>query len=840
MGGTASRRSVGTCGRGRRALLLLSLSILGACAASGDNSRRARVPQARAGVLDLRRWHPDADGPAQLSGEWELYWGVLLPPSALDGPSPPTPTGLFDIPGRWDDRQLGGTTISTYGAGTYHLRVLLPPGAPPLGVRMRSLGTAYALFANGELVTVDGRVGRTQETSTPSRRPHVAALPRVNDTVDLVLQVSNFHYRKGGPVEPFTIGRLETQRSDRERAVGWGMFVAGAIIVIGLYNLGLYWLRREDRRPLFFAGSCLAIGSYATLVGERFLVVQFPGIAWATQIRLTNLTSFLALPLFVAFLHAVYPDELRRGVARALEAVGLTLVAAVLLTPASVYSELLPGFHALVLVTGVTAIVALVRAIGHRREGAALMLGGFGFFLATVLNDVLYDNVIVDTGQFIPLGLFVFILSQSMLLSMRSARAFRTVEDQGAALALANATVRRELAERQQAQAALVETEARLRQAQKMEAIGTLAGGVAHDFRNQLTVISGYADLLAADRGLAPHQTRRAEAIQQAAGRSTQLTAQLLAFSRKQLLQPEPLDLSDVVRELAPSLRRLIREDIAFVTDGCRPGAQVYVDRTQAEQALMNLCANARDAMPNGGRLEVSTDVVDVGAEQAAGRGEPGRYAVLTVTDDGVGMDEETSSRIFEPFYTTKEVGNGTGLGLSMVYGFAQQSGGWVELKSSPGSGAVFRVLLPHGAAIEQHAPISPRPGGPTDGHETVLVVEDDQFVRELEVETLRRHGYRVLAPRDPEEALTIGRGHPGPIHLLVSDVVMPGMSGPELCRHLQQARPDIRVLFVSGYSENSLVDRGVVRRGTHLLPKPFTPDDLARMARQVLDLQEV
>ena len=800
----------------------------------------SHVTPARAigGTLDLRAWDPERDGPARLSGEWELYWGVLLPPdaSSLSEP-PPNPTGLFEIPGRWDGRTLGGETISTFGVGTYVLRVLLPTDAPPLGVRMRSVGTSYALFADGVPVASDGRVGLSAEASSPSRHPKVAPLPPHGGSVTLMLQVSNFAYRKGGPVEPFSIGSVEDLRNKRERDIAWGMFLAGAILVIGLHNFGQFLLRRRDRSPLHFGAFCLAIGTYALLVGERYLATLIPEMSWDTQVRLTNLTSFVALPLFVAFLHAVYPAELPRRLARSIEIAGMVLVVAVLVTPASVYSELLPVFHVLVLTTAVVASIVLVRAIAHRLEGAWVVTAGFSFFVATVVNDVLYDNVIIHTGQFIPLGLFVFVFSNSMLLSLRSARAFRTVEQQGAALSEANDAYRRELTERRQAEAALAESEARLRHSQKMEAIGALAGGVAHDFRNQLTVISGYADLLSNHSALDVTQKRRVDAIRQAADRSSRLTSQLLAFSRKQLLQPELLTMGTVVGELAPALRRMIPEDIELITHSRDGDTTVFSDRSQAEQAIINLCTNARDAMPGGGRLSLSTSTVTVDTREAEGRGAPGRYVVLSVTDSGEGMDEETSGRAFEPFFTTKAPGRGTGLGLSMVYGFAQQSGGWVTVDSAPGVGSTFRIYLPRSDRPHASSPVAPVEGGPTHGTETVLVVEDDVFVRALEVETLERHGYRVLAPRDTDEALRIGKEHPDAIHLLVTDVVMPGMSGPELSERICSVRPQLGVLYVSGYSENALVERGVVRNGTHLLTKPFVPDDLARMVRQVLDL---
>jgi CheY-like chemotaxis protein len=349
-------------------------------------------------------------------------------------------------------------------------------------------------------------------------------------------------------------------------------------------------------------------------------------------------------------------------------------------------------------------------------------------------------------------------------------------------------------------------------------------------------VISGYADLIATDASVGEAHLRRVDAIRKAAERSSRLTAQLLAFSRKQLLQPEPLHLGAVVSALAPTLRRMIPEDIELLTDDRDGDVRVFADRAQAEQAIFNLCSNARDAMQGGGRLVLATACADVDAAAAEGRGTPGRYAVLRVSDTGAGMDEATASRVFDPFFTTKPVGHGTGLGLAMVYGFAQQSGGWVTVDTVPGAGSTFTVYLPASDREDDAPLVSPVEGGASRGTETILVVEDDPFVRELEVETLSRHGYRVIASEDTEHAMLIARELDQRIDLLLTDVVMPGMSGPELSARVCELRPGLEVLYVSGYSENAVVDRGVVRSGTHLLTKPFAPDDLARMVRRLLD----
>ena len=381
------------------------------------------------------------------------------------------------------------------------------------------------------------------------------------------------------------------------------------------------------------------------------------------------------------------------------------------------------------------------------------------------------------------------------------------------------------------------ELEDQLRQAQKMEAVGRLAGGIAHDFNNQLTVVKGYCDLMLsqAEAGAAGEEIRE---IRAAAERAERLTRQLLAFSRKQVLNPKVTDLNEVLREVENPLSRMIGEDIrlSIVTDPQL--GNVLVDRSQVQQALMNLVVNARDAMPAGGRLTLETANVDLDSSYAQHHrdAKAGPHVMLAVSDTGKGMDSATTERIFEPFFTTKEPGAGTGLGLSMVYGFVRQSGGSIYVYSEPGAGTTFKVYLPwvdaRQEAPEGEAAHEEVPGGT----ETVLVVEDDASVRELIVRALRRGGYTVLEAGGAEEALTLAGGLERPIHLLVTDVVMPSMNGPELAEGLRSTRPELAVLYVSGYAENAIVHHGILAEGVELLPKPFHPRDLAQRVRGILD----
>jgi len=375
-----------------------------------------------------------------------------------------------------------------------------------------------------------------------------------------------------------------------------------------------------------------------------------------------------------------------------------------------------------------------------------------------------------------------------------------------------------------------------LSQAQKMESIGRLAGGVAHDFNNMLSVILGHVEM--ALEGLDPSQDLHADlqAISKAAKRSADLTRQLLAFARKQTVDPRPLDLNATVTNVLKMLRRLMGEDIRLEW---APGAglwPVLMDPSQVDQILANLCANARDAISGAGRVTIRTANVTLDAAACAGEGdlEPGEYVELSVTDDGIGMDKETLSRVFEPFFTTKEVGKGTGLGLATVYGVVRQNRGFVRAESEPGRGSTFRIWLPRHVG-EAEAVVEKAAAGARGGPETILLSEDDPAILSMMKSMLGRMGYRVLAAATPSEAIRLAEAHGGGIDLLMTDVIMPEMNGYELAAQVKRRCPDLKVLYVSGYTADIIARRGVLAAGVSSIQKPFSPEELAAKTREAL-----
>ncbi len=377
--------------------------------------------------------------------------------------------------------------------------------------------------------------------------------------------------------------------------------------------------------------------------------------------------------------------------------------------------------------------------------------------------------------------------------------------------------------------------EEQFRQAQKLEAVGRLAGGVAHDFNNLLTIIQGYTEMVLMEAEHLPSMTEYAREIEYAAERASALTSQLLAFSRRQISQPQPLDLNQVVSHSLKMLRRIIGEDIEITTRLAPDLGKVMIDPVHIDQVIMNLAVNARDAMPQGGRLAIDTANVWLDADYT-GRHigvAPGAYCLLAVSDTGVGMNAETRSRLFEPFFTTKEAGKGTGLGLAIVYGIVKQAGGDILVYSEPGQGTTFKIYLPRAEPPTEK--VAAGPGGAVRGNETILICEDDPKIRALVQAMLTRQGYRVLAAQQPAEAVEMLRKLNGPLDLLLTDVVMPGTSGLELAKTVAEMRPEARILYMSGYTDHQMGAACHLEQDMSFIQKPFTSAALAAKVREVL-----
>lgn len=399
--------------------------------------------------------------------------------------------------------------------------------------------------------------------------------------------------------------------------------------------------------------------------------------------------------------------------------------------------------------------------------------------------------------------------------------------------------IARDITERKQAEAKRMALQEQLQQSQKMEAIGQLAGGVAHDFNNLLTIITGYSDLILGQIDEKDPLRSDIEEIKRSAERAESLTRQLLAFSRKQILQPKILNLNTVVSGMEKMLRRMIGEDIELITQLRQDLWEIKTDPGQIEQVILNLAVNARDAMPKGGKLTIETSNIEVDKEDVHSHADtiPGQYVMLSLSDTGIGMTREVREKIFEPFFTTKEKGKGTGLGLSTVYGIVKQSGGNILVYSELGKGTTFKIYLPRAEEEEkfiEREVILPRS---LQGSETILIVEDEEKVRGVIHSILRKNGYSIIEASNAEEAFRLAQqGSNHPIHLLLADVVMPGINGKELADRLRLQCPEMKVIFMSGYTDRTIIEEDILKKGIPYIQKPFTSNGLANKVREVLD----
>ena len=931
---------------------LVAAALLAAAGCGSMRSGRA-YPEAGSGQLDLSDWDFGVDGPTILHGDWILYWDRLLTPAQLDSGTYAA-DGVLRLPGVWTGQPLDEGEIPTQGAATLRLRVVMPDDPAPLALRLGAIGSAYELWVNGERVTGVGQVGPARESTVPNWRSHVADLPEHRGVLDIVLNVTSFHHRKAGPFEVIRLGREDDLRAARERKVALELFLAGAILLMGIYHLGLFASRREEIAPLYFGLFCLLLAVYVLLEGERYLCDLTSWSTWGLQRKVSNLASFLAVPVFIAFIRTLFPEEVPRRVARTLSVAIVLLALGVLVTPALVYSRLIPVYELLVLFTCATVLLALVRATLRGRGGARTFAVGFAVLSVAVLNDVLFDLGLIPTAKLTGAGLFCFVISQSFVLSRRFASAFQTIDDQRQALLRSNRAHADEIEERKEAQHALRESEsryrslvenvpdliytldpqgcftavnefaldllgykkdelvghpfekvvhtddlrrtrelfeqtmagrgdkhrdlrfrlvskdgttvwvalnasatfdeqgqfvqehgvarditeekeleARLLQAQRMEAIGSLAGGMAHDFNNLLMGIQGSVSLLMINSEPEQPGYDKLRNIATYVSDGASLTQQLLGLAEGGKYDVKPTDLNEIVVKTAHifgtthkqvRIRERLDDDLWAVD----------VDRGQMEQVLLNLLVNAQQAMPDGGEIHLESKNVRLAERDSLlFQMEPGRYVKIAVTDNGTGMDEETRRRCFDPFFTTKDKGRGTGLGLASVYGIVRNHGGFVHVYSELGEGTSFKLFFP--STDKLIIPVQHTAETFALGEETILLVDDEPMVLHVTAEMLRAMGYRVHIADSGPAAIELYDSLGPSIDLVILDLVMPDMSGGDTFDHLKVMDPEVKVLLSSGYSidgeAKAILDRGC----EGFIQKPFRLEVLSQRIRGVL-----
>ena len=813
------------------------------------------------------------------------------------------------------------------------------------------MATAFRVYVNEDLLVSSGIPGETAEQTTPFYLPTVVTFENTSEAFDIIIHVSNFHHWQGGMWEPILLGNPSQLNSMREKHLVISSFLFGTICIMGFYHLGLFWSRQKDKSILYFGLFCLLIAIRIITTGERYIVRLLPAIDYLILIKIIYLSFYICVPLFLMYSRELFREQVSKKMVKIVIVTCLIFCLPVLFTTPRFFTQTMPVYQILTLLILLYGIFKICLAVLKKQQGARVFLVGFLVLAITTVNDILYTRQIIATGHFVPFGLFIFIFSQSFIISQRFSKAFITIEKQSKKL-------KGEISEKQRIENHLkkseekyrkilesieeayyevdiagnltffnrslcrilgysedelmgmnnrqyldeetarkvfiaynlvyrtkkpykaldwklirkdgswgyVETsvslridskgreigfrgivrditeqrkiEAQLVQAQKMESVGRLAGGVAHDYNNALSVIMGYTELAMANADLAGPLQADLNEVLKAGRRATDITRQLLAFARKQTIAPIVLDLNESVENMLKMLRRLIGEDIDLVWLPMMGLGNIRMDPSQIDQILANLCVNARDAIKGVGKVTIETkDMVFDEAYCADHTGfTPGKFVLLAVSDNGCGMDKEILNNIFEPFFTTKDLDKGTGLGLSMVYGIVKQNKGFINVYSEPDKGTTIKIYLPlHGGESvviqEEIHQKSPQGSG-----ETILVVEDDLPILKLIKKILMELDYTVLVSGTPKGAMSLAKEHTGKINLLLTDMIMPEMNGLELANSLKLLHPDLKLVFMSGYTANAIAHHGVLDKGVHFIQKPFSKNDLAKIVRKVLD----
>lgn len=791
------------------------------------------TPRAQKGVVDLSTWNFERDGVAELSGDYEFYWRQFLQPDTFQTSSPPSAQHFIDVPGVWNGYKLDGKSLPGKGYATYHLRVVLLQKMPELAFKFLDMGTAYTVFANGDTLISVGEVGTTPENSQPKYLPQVVTFSPDTNHIELVFHVSNFHHIRGGIWEVIKLGTTEQITDLRHRRLWTDLSVFGAILIIGLYHIALFSLRPGERSALYFGIFCILVALRMLTTVERILLQVFPELPWELFVKIEYTSFFLAVPAFGLFLYHVFPTDTHRPVIKGVVVISALFAAGVLISPVRIFSHLNVPFQAFVLIAMSYVILILCLAISRRREGGLIFLFGFLLLATTVINDILDANGVIQTGHFAHYGLLGFIFSKAFLLSFRFSKAFATVEKQ-------RADLEQEIAERKQAEKEKRDLQEKLMRAQKMEAVGGLAGGVAHDLNNILTGMVTYPDLLLVDLPEDSQLREPIETIRDTGLKAAAVVQDLLTLARQGVLHFEVLNLNDLITEYlrSPEHDRLISEhrDINIETRLVPDLLNIKGSPFHLRKTIVNLIANAAEAQPNGGGIVISTEnrYVDHsvnGYEKI----EEGDYAVLSVADHGCGISQEDLQKIFEPFYTKKVMGrSGTGLGMTVVWGTVHDHDGAIDVSSSAENGTTFELYFK--VTADEITGESPVPMTDYQGHnERILVVDDVKEQRRIAQLLLTKLGYQVETVPSGEAAIEYVKRHQ--VDLLLLDMIMePGMDGLETFRAINKLRPQIKAVIASGYAATDRVKAAQYLGAGPYLKKPYTLEKIGVAIREELE----